>query len=44
MDVGIMIDGQEGLTWERWWRRSWTASGCWKGSACASSSTPAMAR
>jgi F420-dependent oxidoreductase-like protein len=20
MDVGIMIEGQEGLTWERWWR------------------------
>lgn len=20
MDVGVMIEGQEGLTWERWWR------------------------
>ena len=36
MDVGIMIEGQEGLTWERWWRLAAAAEDLGYESLCRS--------
>jgi F420-dependent oxidoreductase-like protein len=36
MRVGIMIEGQEGLTWERWWRLAQTAEDLGYESLCRS--------